>query len=62
MTLGFHAASAQALLRGLALRKAETGREVYMIHLSGASNLSGQPVTRAYIESREFDDARDYVY
>jgi nucleoside-diphosphate-sugar epimerase len=62
MTLGFHAASAQALLRGLVLRKAETGREVYMIHLSGASNLSDQPVTGVYVENREFDDARDDVY
>jgi nucleoside-diphosphate-sugar epimerase len=62
MTLGFHAASAQALLRGLALRKAETGREAYMIHLSGASNLSDQPVTGAYLEGHEFDDVRDDVY
>jgi nucleoside-diphosphate-sugar epimerase len=62
MTLGFHAASAQALLAGLALRKAETGREVYMLHLSGASNLADQPVSGAYAESREFDDLRDDVY
>jgi nucleoside-diphosphate-sugar epimerase len=62
MTLGFHASSAQALLAGLALRKAETGREVYMIQLSGASNLSDQPVTGAYIEDREFDDLKDDVY
>jgi nucleoside-diphosphate-sugar epimerase len=62
MTLGFHAASAQALLTGLALRKAETGREVYMLHLSGASNLADQPVTGAYVEDREFDDLRDDVY
>ena len=62
MTLGFHAASAQALLTGLARRKAETGRGVYMLHLSGASNLADQPVTRAYIEDREFDDVRDDVY
>ncbi|GAB7328701.1 hypothetical protein MBLNU13_g00621t1 [Cladosporium sp. NU13] len=62
MTLGFHAASAQALLAGLARRKAETGRGVYMLHLSGASNLADQPVTRAYVENREFDDRRDDVY
>lgn len=62
MTLGFHDASAQALLSGLALRKAETGREVYMIHLSGASNLSDQPITGAYIETHEFDDITDDVY
>lgn len=62
MTLGFQAASAQALLAGLAQRKAEAGREVYMLHLSGASNLADQPVTRAYVEDREFDDLRDDVY
>lgn len=62
MTLGFHAASAQALLTGLAQRKVETGRGVYMLHLSGASNLADQPVTGAYIEEREFDDLRDDVY
>lgn len=62
MTLGFHAASAQALLAGLARRKAETGRGVYMLHLSGASNLADQPVTGAYIEDREFGDLRDDVY
>jgi len=62
MTLGFHAASAQALLIGLAQRKAETGRGVYMLHLSGASNLADQPVTGAYVEGREFDDVRDDVY
>jgi len=62
MTLGFHATSAQALLAGLALRKAETGREVYMIQLSGASNLADQPVTGVYIEEHEFDDLKDDVY
>lgn len=62
MTLGFHAASAQALLRGLAQRKVKTGRPVYMVQLSGASNLGDQPVTGAYVEDQEFDDARDDIY
>lgn len=62
MTLGFHAASAQALLRGLAQRKAATGRDVYMVHLSGASNLAEQPVTQAYVEDRELDDVADDIY
>lgn len=62
MTLGFHAASAQALLRGLSKRKAATGRDVYMVHLSGASNLADQPVTRAYVEDRELDDVVDDIY
>lgn len=61
-TLGFHSSSAQALLQGLAERKAQTGRDVYMIQLSGASNLADQPITGIYLEEREFDDARDDVY
>lgn len=62
MTLGFHTASAQALFRGLAQRKVETKRDVYMIQLSGASNLADQPITGAYLEHREFDDVADDVY
>ncbi|KAK6085477.1 NAD dependent epimerase/dehydratase [Seiridium cupressi] len=50
-TLGFHPSSAQALLRGLAQRKAATGRHVWMIHLSGA-----------YLEERTFDGLADDVY
>ncbi|KAI1638202.1 NAD dependent epimerase/dehydratase family protein [Biscogniauxia mediterranea] len=64
-TLGFHAASAQALLRGLAQRKASTGRDVWMVHTSGQSNLSEQTFSRTYMEKipgREFDDAVDDVY
>lgn len=61
-TLGFHAASAQALLQGLSLRKAQTGRDVYMIQLSGASNLADQPITGTYLEDREFDDIKDDIY
>src|SRR5689334_13797973 len=44
-TDGYHAASAQALVRGLAQRKKETGRPVWMIHTSGTSNLSDRPIT-----------------
>ncbi|KAK9774771.1 putative NAD-dependent epimerase/dehydratase domain-containing protein [Seiridium cardinale] len=61
-TLGFHPASAQALLRGLAQRRAATGHHVWMIHLSGASNLADQPITGAYLEERTFDDLADDVY
>ncbi|KAI2624287.1 NAD dependent epimerase/dehydratase family protein [Hypoxylon sp. NC1633] len=64
-TLGYHPASAQALLRGLAQRKASTGRDVWMIQTSGTSNLADRPVTRIWVEDqegREFDDATDDVY
>lgn len=64
-TIGFHPASAQALLRGLAQRKASTGRDVWMIHTSGASNLSDQQISGKYVEkvpNREFDDAKDDIY
>jgi nucleoside-diphosphate-sugar epimerase len=64
-TLGFHSASAQALLRGLAQRRRQgksADGNVWMIHLSGASNLSDQPVTGAYLEDHTFDDVDDDVY
>ncbi|KAI1097258.1 NAD dependent epimerase/dehydratase family protein [Jackrogersella minutella] len=63
-TNGYHIASTQALLRGLSQRKVSTGRDVWMIHTSGASNLGDRPITkgRAEQEVREFDDARDDVY
>ncbi|KAI4946854.1 hypothetical protein J4E91_007026 [Alternaria rosae] len=64
-TLGFHTPSVQALLRGLAQRKASTGRDVWMIHTSGTSNLADQPISRKWVEEepeREFDDAKDDIY
>ncbi|KAJ7275884.1 NAD dependent epimerase/dehydratase family protein [Mycena rebaudengoi] len=61
-TLGYHLPSALALLRGLAQRKAQTGKDVWMIHTSGASNLGDQPVSGRYLETREFDDAEDDIY
>ncbi|KAH6900619.1 NAD dependent epimerase/dehydratase family protein [Thelonectria olida] len=61
-TLGYHLASAQALLRGLARRKKATGRDVWMIHTSGVSNLGDQPISGAFSETRECDDAKDDIY
>jgi len=64
-TLGYHPASAAALVEGLAKRKQATGRNVYMIHTSGTSNLADQPITKAYTESdpeRVFDDSKDDIY
>lgn len=61
-TLGYHAASVQALLRGLAWRRAATGREVWFVHTSGTSNLADRPVSAGFVEAREFDDAEDNVY
>ena len=61
-TLGYHLPSAQALLRGLARRKVSTGKDVWMIHLSGTSNISDQPITGPWVEDREFDDVEDDIY
>lgn len=64
-TLGFHPESAAALVHGLAKRKQSTGRDVYMIHTSGTSDLADQPISQAYIESdpqRTFNDATDDIY
>ena len=66
-TLGFHQASAVALVKGLGKRREETGRDVWMIHTSGTSNLADTPFTKTwtdqqYPEGREFDDASTDVY
>ena len=64
-TLGYHPASPQALVRGLAKRKASTGRDVWIIHTSGTSNLADQPITKKWVHKdpgREFDDSKDDVY
>ena len=63
-TLGYHPASAAALVKGLAKRKQQTGRDVYMIHTSGTSNLADQPITKQYLHEpgKVFDDAKDDVY
>ena len=62
---GYHPASAQALVRGLAKRKESTGRDVWMIHTSGTSNVADQPISGKWIEEdpeREFDDNKDDIY
>ncbi|KAI1386151.1 NAD dependent epimerase/dehydratase family protein [Hypoxylon trugodes] len=63
-TNGFHTPSAVALIKGLAQRKASTGRDVWYIQTSGTSNLSDRPVTGLWKEpeGREFDDVKDDVY
>ncbi|KAI8960071.1 NAD(P)-binding protein [Daldinia sp. FL1419] len=63
-TLGFHPASVQAVIRGLAQRKAATGRDTWLIHTSGASNFCDHPITKKWVEpeGREFDDAKDDIY
>lgn len=61
-TLGYHSASAQALIRGLAQRKASTGRDVWMIHTSGVSNIVDMPISEPQVPVREWDDLADDVY
>ncbi|OTB13204.1 hypothetical protein K445DRAFT_320377 [Daldinia sp. EC12] len=63
-TLGYHPTSVQAIVRGLAQRKAATGRDVWLIHTSGTSNFCDTPISKKWIEpeGREFDDAKDDIY
>ncbi|XXG99274.1 hypothetical protein Hte_005611 [Hypoxylon texense] len=62
-TLGYHVASATALVRGLARRKAATGRDVWMVFTSGTSNVGDRPISKAWPEDvPELDDERDDVY
>jgi nucleoside-diphosphate-sugar epimerase len=42
-TLGYHPASALALVRGLTQRRAAAGREVWIIHTSGTSKCKTIP-------------------
>ncbi|KAI9710248.1 MAG: hypothetical protein M1820_002741 [Bogoriella megaspora] len=64
-TLGYHPESAASVVHGLAKRKQTTGRDVWVIHTSGTSNLADTPLTHEYPESnakRVFDDSVDDVY
>ena len=64
-TQGFGDTFPQAFLRGLAQRKAATGHPGWLVHTSGTSNFSDQPITKTYVETppdREFDDAKDDLY
>ncbi|EMC99777.1 hypothetical protein BAUCODRAFT_30180 [Baudoinia panamericana UAMH 10762] len=64
-TIGYHPASAAALVQGLAKRKQQTGRDVWMIHTSGTSNLADRPISKGYVEDdpeRVFDDSKDDIY
>ncbi|KAB2101571.1 hypothetical protein AG0111_0g10623 [Alternaria gaisen] len=65
MTLGYHLASAAAFVKGLCLRRVHTGRDVWLVHTSGVSNLADQPLSGDHIESspdREFNDSEDDIY
>ncbi|KAI1470470.1 NAD(P)-binding protein [Daldinia caldariorum] len=63
-TVGFHPASIQAAVRGLAQRKAATGRDVWLVSTSGTSNFSDTPISKKWVEpeNQEFDDAKDDIY
>lgn len=65
MTLGYHLASAVAFVKGLSLRRVHTGRDVWLVHTSGVSNLADQPLSGDHIEpspDREFNDSEDDIY
>ncbi|KAF6793721.1 nad dependent epimerase dehydratase family protein [Colletotrichum sojae] len=54
---GFHPPSAEALVRGLSKRKAQTGGNVWMIHTSGCSNIADKPITGVARPDTEYEDA-----
>lgn len=65
MTLGYHLASALAFIKGLSLRRESTGRDAWMVHTSGVSNLADQPLSRVHVESNpnlEYGDSKDDIY
>jgi hypothetical protein len=65
MTLSYHLASALAFIKGLSLHRESTGRNVWMVHTSGVSNLADQPLSGLHVESNpdlEFDDSKDDIY
>ncbi|KAL0940550.1 NAD dependent epimerase/dehydratase family protein [Colletotrichum truncatum] len=55
---GFHPASAEAFVRGLARRKLQTGAPVWMIHTSGCSNIADKPITGVARPDAEYEDAK----
>ena len=58
----FHPSSSAALVKGLAERKKRSGKDVYLIHTSGTSNLADQPITKKYTEDRIFSDSAGDIY
>jgi nucleoside-diphosphate-sugar epimerase len=63
-TIGNHAESARSLVLGLEKRKATTGKDVFMLHTSGTSNMADQPISKVYVEKdpeHVFSD-RDDIY
>lgn len=65
-TIGIHAESARSLVLGLEKRKATTGKDVFMVHTSGTSNVADQPISKVYVEKdpeHVFSDLDDiYTY
>jgi nucleoside-diphosphate-sugar epimerase len=61
-TLGYHVESAKALVQGLGKRKSETGRDVWMIHTAGCSNLGDMPISHPELVRPLLNDATDDVY
>ncbi|KAH7073769.1 hypothetical protein BKA63DRAFT_514746 [Paraphoma chrysanthemicola] len=52
---GFHMGAAEALPRGLSQRKSETGRDVWMIHTSGTSNVAERFISKIHLYKHSRD-------
>ncbi|GIJ88497.1 hypothetical protein Asppvi_007421 [Aspergillus pseudoviridinutans] len=60
---GLHPGVGKALVEGLGERKKETGKDAYIIHTSGVSNIADLPLSGRFIETRVFSDKDDiYTY
>ncbi|KAH7145523.1 hypothetical protein B0J13DRAFT_501276 [Dactylonectria estremocensis] len=51
--------AAEAFIYGLADRAKTTGKAGELFHLSGTSSLGDNPITKRFLESREFSDEED---
>ncbi|KAF7175466.1 hypothetical protein CNMCM7691_008567 [Aspergillus felis] len=60
---GFNPAFGKALVEGLAERKKATGKDTYIIHTSGITNIADLPLSGRFTETRIFSDKDDiYAY
>lgn len=54
---GYHPPSTVAMVKGLAKRKEKSQMDVWMLHISGCSNISDRPITGVAYPDRAWDEA-----
>ncbi|GIK05576.1 hypothetical protein Aspvir_009689 [Aspergillus viridinutans] len=58
---GFHPGFGKALVEGLGERKKATGKDTYIIHTSGVSNIADLPLSGRFTDTQIFSD-KDDIY